>query len=92
MQNFYWAVRLGPIPVNREGRGIGQKEKLISNVGATEASVDLLRSPGAEMALQRCLNEGKKVVLLPQLPPEIEITLRKVAFFGREQFLGKHLS
>ena len=58
MQNFYWAVRLGPIPVNREGRGIGQKEKLISNVGATEASVDLLRSPGAEMALQRCLNEG----------------------------------
>lgn len=92
MQNFYWAVRLGPIPVNREGGGIGQKEKLISNVGAIEASVDLLRGSGAEMALQRCLNAGKKVVLLPQLPPEIEITLSKVASFSREQFLGKHLS
>ena len=54
MQNFYWAVRLGPIPVNREGGGIGQKEKLISNVGAIEASVDLLRGSGAEMALQNC--------------------------------------
>lgn len=78
--------------MNRDGSRIGQKEKLISNAGAIEASVDLLRNSGAEMALQRCLNEGKKVVLLPQLPPEIEIALSKVASFSREQFLGKHLS
>lgn len=70
--------------MNREGSGIGQKEKLISNAGAIEASTDLLRSSGAEMALQRCQSEGKKVVLLPQLPPEIEITLSKVASFSRE--------
>ena len=44
------------------------------------------------MALQRCLNEGKKEVLLPQLPPEIEIAMSKVAYFSREQFLRKHLS
>lgn len=56
MQDFYWAVLLGTIPVNGEGSRTGQKEKLICSAGATEASADLLRSSGTAMALQRCLN------------------------------------